>query len=85
MEEDALHTDGNAAAGLLQEIFVTEITTAVRLCDACGTEHAIGAHRAYSGAGTVLRCPSCGAVAAVITTSPDENIVTFRGTWRLGR
>ena len=62
MEGTDLHIDGNGVAGLLQEIFVTEITTARRVCQGCGEQHPIGAHRAYSGAGTVLRCPGCGAL-----------------------
>jgi uncharacterized Zn finger protein len=85
MESDALHTDGNGVAGLLQEIFATEITTSMRVCDSCGSAHPIGAHRAYHGAGTVMRCPSCGAVAAVITSLPDANLVGFSGVWRLAR
>jgi hypothetical protein len=39
MTEDGsdLVLDGNAAAGLLQEIFVLEITTAQIRCGACGS------------------------------------------------
>ena len=78
-----LHTDGNGIAGLLQEIFVTEITTARRVCDGCGQEHPIGAHRAYAGAGTVLRCPGCGAVAAAVAATPREYVIGLTGAWRL--
>jgi hypothetical protein len=80
-----LHTDGNGVAGLLQEIFVAETTTATRVCDGCGQEHPIGAHRAYGGAGTVLRCPSCGAVAATVTVTPREYVIGLSGAWRLSR
>jgi hypothetical protein len=83
MEASDLHTDGNAVAGLLQEIFVTEITTTMRVCDGCGQEHPIGAHRAYSGAGMVLRCPGCGAVAASVTVTPREYVIGLHGAWRL--
>jgi Family of unknown function (DUF6510) len=83
MDEPQLHTDGNAIAGLLQEIFVMEITSARRVCDGCGEEHAIGAHRAYSGAGAVLRCPGCGAVAASVATTPGEYVIGLHGAWRL--
>jgi hypothetical protein len=85
MDQGEMHTDGNAVAGLLQEIFVTEITEARRVCDGCGEEHAIGAHRAYSGAGTVLRCPGCGAVAASVAVLPGEYVIGLHGAWRLGR
>jgi hypothetical protein len=83
MEGSELHTDGNGIAGLLQQIFVTEITTVRRTCQSCGEEHPIGAHRAYSGAGTVLRCPACGDVAAVIGVLPNEYVVGIQGVWRL--
>lgn len=82
---DELHTDGNGVAGLLQEIFVAEVTAAARVCDGCGEEHPIGAHRAYGGAGTVLRCPGCGAVAATVTVLPDQYVVGLHGAWRLAR
>jgi hypothetical protein len=85
MDMEGLHTDGNAVAGLLQEVFAAEITAAIRVCDGCGEEHAIGAHRAYSGAGTVLRCPGCGAVAATVAELPGEIVVGFSGAWRVRR
>jgi NAD(P)H-flavin reductase len=50
-------TDGNALAGLLEELFVAEVTTAQRTCQSCGEEHAIGEHRLFTAAGYVLRCP----------------------------
>lgn len=80
-----VHTDGNEAAGLFQEIFAAEITAARRLCDGCGREYAIGAHRAYGGAGTVLRCPGCGAIAATVTESPREYVIGLTGAWRFGK
>jgi hypothetical protein len=85
MDTSQLHTDGNGIAGLLQEIFVGEITAARRVCDSCGQEHPIGAHLAYSGAGTVLRCPGCGDVACCVAVLPGEYVVGLRGAWRLGR
>ncbi len=52
--------DGNAAGGILQEIFPFEMTTVLATCTGCGTTGAIGALAAYMhGMGTVLRCPSC--------------------------
>jgi hypothetical protein len=82
---DELHTDGNGVAGLLQEIFVAEITAARRVCDGCGEDHPIGAHRAYSGAGTVLRCPGCGSVAAAVSEQPGHYVIGLHGAWRLER
>jgi hypothetical protein len=55
-----LMLDGNAAAGLLQEIFVPEITAAKIECDACGHTAAVGALHLYGVAmGAVLRCIRC--------------------------
>jgi hypothetical protein len=62
--------DGNAAAGLLQEIFVLEITTAQIQCEACGSAAAIGSLRLHAGPmGAVLRCSGCDAslMSAVLT------------------
>src|SRR3954453_11929041 len=83
MDTSEMHTDGNGMAGLLQQIFVPEITAARRVCDGCGDEYAIGAHLAYAGAGAVLRCPGCGAVAASITELPGEYVVGLHGAWRI--
>jgi hypothetical protein len=83
MGESELHTDGNGVAGLLQQFFVTEVTTVRRVCQTCGEEHPIGAHRAYAGAGTVLRCPACGDVAAIVSALPGESVIGLRGAWRL--
>jgi hypothetical protein len=60
---EALRLDGNAAAGLLSEIFVPDVTTARAMCANCGTVRAMGALLVYAhGMGTVMRCPSCDAV-----------------------
>ena len=80
-----MHTDGNGIAGLLQEVFVAEITSALHVCGGCGEQHAIGEHRAYSGAGKVLRCPHCGAVAATVVETPGEVMIGFTGVWRVPR
>jgi hypothetical protein len=85
MDSTELHTDGNGMAGLLQEVFVAEITTARRVCDGCGEDHAIGEHPAYQGASAVLRCPGCGAMAATVTVLPDDYVVAMTGAWRLAR
>jgi uncharacterized Zn finger protein len=77
----SIHTDGNAIAGVLEEIFGVEVTATMRVCQSCGQEHAIGAHRLYRGAGLVLRCPNCGDIAAAVATKQDEYRVKLFGTW----
>jgi hypothetical protein len=50
-----VHTDGNGVAGLLGEVLAVEATQVMRRCQSCGDESPLGAHRAYEGAGMVLR------------------------------
>jgi hypothetical protein len=58
MDENRL--DGNAAAGVLAEIFTFEMTTAHCACAVCGATGAVGAQMAYmSEIGTVVRCAVC--------------------------
>jgi hypothetical protein len=59
---DALMLDGNAAAGALQEVFAVEMTTAVGVCDSCGTPSEVGDMHLFRSAGLTLRCPNCDAV-----------------------
>jgi hypothetical protein len=59
---DPYMLDGNAAAGVLGEIFATEMTTAIGTCAGCGAAGAVGATHLYRGAGVVLRCSRCDAV-----------------------
>jgi hypothetical protein len=73
--------DGNGVGGVLAAVFGTDMTTAQRRCAVCGDTAAIGRHRAYLGAATVLRCPSCDAVAARIATLDDRHLVELSGTW----
>jgi hypothetical protein len=80
-----LHTDGNEIAGLLQEIFASEMTSTLRTCETCGQRRAIGSHRLFRGAGLVLRCPACGDLAATIAVLPDAYVVRLRGGWPLPR
>jgi Zn finger protein HypA/HybF involved in hydrogenase expression len=80
-----LHTDGNSIAGLLTEIFATEVTSAMRTCETCGQRRAIGAHRVFRSAGIVLRCPACGDLAATIAVLEDSYVLRLRGGWRVPR
>jgi Family of unknown function (DUF6510) len=85
MEAGSLHTDGNSIAGLLQEVFAVDVTAAGRVCQSCRLESQIGAHRLYTGAGYVLRCPGCGDLAAVISVLEDRNVISLHGTWSIAR
>lgn len=63
---DTRMLDGNAAAGMLQEVFAVEATTMVGTCAGCGTAQPLGSTHAYQGAGVVLRCRNCEAVLVTI-------------------
>lgn len=55
--------DGNAAAGLLSEIFAFDATMAMATCGACRRTAPLGTLHLYGGAtGAVLRCARCDAV-----------------------
>ena len=46
MDDQQLRLDGNAAAGLLQEVFVHELTVARGACASCGAVGEMGARNA---------------------------------------
>jgi hypothetical protein len=67
---DALMLDGNAVAGLLQDVFAVEMTTAIGTCNACGATDVVGALHVFRGAGVVMRCPHCD--NALVTIVKDD-------------
>ena len=82
---DEQHIDGNGIAGLLSEIAGAEMTAVLRTCQSCGDRAAIGEHRAYRGAGVVLRCPSCQDVALTIGVQDERLVVDWRGRYEFER
>lgn len=76
---DALMLDGNAVAGLMQEIFAVEMTTAAGTCDGCGAVDEVGAARVFQGAGIVLRCPHCDAALVKIVRDDERVWLDLRG------
>jgi hypothetical protein len=82
--ENASRLDGNAAAGVLQEVFAVEMTSASCTCAACGRISAVGGLLLYGGAmGSVLRCPSCEALVLSVTTVPAAHFIELRGIVRV--
>lgn len=70
---DALRVDGNAAAGIMSELFVPDLTTARAKCAGCGTTQMIGAMVVYAhGMGTVVRCPGCDRVVLRLARTPTH-------------
>jgi hypothetical protein len=77
---DDLRLDGNAAAGLLGEIFAFEITSATTVCDGCGRASPVGALPLYNAPiGAVLRCPGCDQIMVVVTKPHGEWWLDLRG------
>ncbi len=75
-----LMLDGNAVAGLLDEIFTTEMTIAETCCAGCGREGEIGSlHVFMHGPGVVLRCPACQQVIMRIVRTPHATYIDARG------
>jgi len=79
-----INLDGNAAGGLLQEIFVAEITSAQIECEACGYTAAVGALHLYAAAmGAVLRCTHCESILMRTVHTPHGRWLEMKGTRRL--
>ena len=70
---DSLRLDGNAAAGILSELFVPDLTAARATCAGCGATRAVGELLVYAhGMGTVVRCPSCDTVVLCVTRTATQ-------------
>jgi hypothetical protein len=79
--DDPRTLDANAVAGMLIEIFGTEMTLAACRCTHCGNSAEIGTLRAYTNApGVVLRCSICTEVVIRIMRRADGTyLVDARG------
>ena len=72
--------DGNAAAGILQQIFPFEMTMTQITCTGCGATMAMGATAAYMhGMGTVLRCPISDTVLIRVAHIKGRYFLDMRG------
>jgi hypothetical protein len=79
MAEDWM-LDGNAAAGLLAEVFVMEATTAMVTCAGCGAAAPLAQTRVYATEmGTVVRCVQCDSVLMRAAELRDRVVVDMRG------
>ena len=67
--------DGNAAGGLLREVFAFDATAARMTCAGCTRMVPMGELRLYAiELGAILRCPSCDEAVVRIARTP-------RGLW----
>ncbi|HUK98102.1 MAG TPA: DUF6510 family protein [Gaiellaceae bacterium] len=76
---DASRLDGNSVAGLLHEIFGTDMTPALGTCGNCGVDEPLGAMHAYRSAGVVLRCPHCNHMLVKIVDSETATWISSTG------
>jgi len=76
----ALTLDGNAVAGLLEEVFGWEMTAQPAQCASCGHVGECGTLLAFvGGPGTVLRCSVCEEVVVRIVRTERGTYVDARG------
>ncbi len=77
---EALVLDGNAVAGLLNEVFGSELTASPTVCAHCGRRGEVGTLVAYTrGPGIVLRCPGCSGVMVRVVRTTDALYLDARG------
>jgi hypothetical protein len=76
---EGLWLDGNAVAGLLVEALGEDMTAVERRCEHCGDVWALGAYRAYIGAGVVLRCPGCATPGLRIVVAEERFSISWAG------
>jgi hypothetical protein len=80
MSETPSHLDGNAAAGVLTEIFLADVTASTGECLGCGHVMVIAQAHAYMGGpGLVLRCPGCTGVLLRVVRTPDRTWLDMTG------
>jgi hypothetical protein len=80
MDTDERRVDGNAAAGLLGEIFPFEMTMVKTLCVTCGEMEPAGAELVYADApGMVMRCVHCESVLIKLVHGGGRYWLDMRG------
>jgi hypothetical protein len=77
----SLMLDGNAAAGILDEIFALEMTSSPIQCANCGRQGKMGSLLAFNQSpGMVLRCPACENILMRIVQVSGAIYLDMRGT-----
>lgn len=71
MQSEEMRLDGNAAGGMLREVFALDVTAALARCAGCGSVAPMGALLEYGQAmGVVLRCPTCETAVMRVAHTP---------------
>ena len=85
MDETQLRLDGNAAAGIVREVFVHELSAARGACASCGAIAQMGSQHLYMyprSPGAVMRCATCQDVLLVFVHAGGRYRLGLRGlTW----
>ncbi len=72
--------DGNAAGGILHEIFPFEMTLVQAPCTGCGARGTIGELAVYMHPmGTIIRCPSCDTALIRVVQAKGKYWLDMRG------
>ena len=78
--EGTVRLDGNAAGGLLTQVFCGETSEARIICAGCGETAMIGALLAYGlELGAILRCPTCDTAVLRVAATGTRVWVDLRG------
>jgi len=81
MDDADLRLDGNAAAGLLAEVFTFDVTGAQAVCNGCGNVYPVGTLATYGHTmGMILRCPGCDTALIRMTHVRSGYYLDLRGT-----
>ena len=85
MDDDAARLDGNAAAGVLAEVFAVRGDDGAVTCAGCGARRPARRPRPStpSGPGDVARCRGCAAVLMRFAEIRDRVVVDLRGAARV--
>ena len=71
MQNEEMRLDGNAAGGMLRDVFALDVTAALARCAGCGSVAPMGALLEYGQAmGVVLRCPTCDNAVMRVSHTP---------------
>ena len=80
MADDDRRLDGNAAGGLLAEIFRVETTTITVTCAGCGMVGPMAELMLYGhGMGQILRCARCDTAVVRVARVRDGHRLDLRG------
>lgn len=71
MRIEEMRLDGNAAGGVLLQIFAHDMTAAMVTCAGCGSAAPMAALLDYGGPmGVILRCPVCDTALLRVACTP---------------